>query len=81
MDYLYGHLPMLMFLKKTSNMQKSAVRLIVNARYNEHSEPIFKQTKILPLSEITFSLIYNLCKGLLMVFYLACFHPPGPIMN
>ncbi len=49
---------MLMFLKKTSNMQKSAVRLIVNARYNEHSEPIFKQTKILPLSELI--LFFNL---------------------
>ena len=33
-------------------MQKAAVRLIANVRYNEHSEPVFKKLKILPLSKL-----------------------------
>jgi Reverse transcriptase (RNA-dependent DNA polymerase) len=35
-------------------LQKSAVRLITNSAYNEHSEPLFKSLNILPLD----SLIY-----------------------
>jgi len=33
-------------------MQKSAVRLITNSRYNAHSEPLFKSLEILPLSDL-----------------------------
>jgi len=33
-------------------MQKSAVRIIENVRYNTHTEPIFKKLEILPLPEL-----------------------------
>lgn len=33
-------------------LQKSAVRIVNHSRYNEHSEPIFKSLKILPLESI-----------------------------
>ena len=33
-------------------LQKSAVRIICNARYNEHTEPLFKKEEILPLPDL-----------------------------
>ena len=33
--------------------QKAAVRIVCNAKYNAHTEPLFKLTKILPLSKLT----------------------------
>lgn len=33
-------------------MQKQAVRIITNAKYNAHTEPIFKKLKILPFSHL-----------------------------
>jgi len=33
-------------------MQKTAVRLINQAKYNEHTEPIFKNLKILPFDKL-----------------------------
>lgn len=38
--------------KKISLIQKRAVRSIVNARYNSHTEPIFKQLKILTIDDL-----------------------------
>ena len=32
--------------------QKKAIRLICKAKYNEHTEPLFKKTRILPLNEL-----------------------------
>jgi len=34
-------------------MQKAAVRIISHARYNAHSEPLFKSLEILPLLELS----------------------------
>jgi hypothetical protein len=33
-------------------LQKSAIRLITNSKYNAHTEPLFKQCKILPLPDL-----------------------------
>ena len=33
--------------------QKAAVRIVCNAKYNAHTEPLFKSTKILPLSKLS----------------------------
>jgi len=40
------------FLLGLFKMQKSAVRIIENVRYNTHTEPIFKKLEILPLPEL-----------------------------
>ena len=37
-------------LTKLISLQKTAIRLITNSRYNEHSEPLFKSCKILPFN-------------------------------
>ncbi len=39
-------------LAKLITLQKYAVRIIGNAKYNAHSEPIFKKLKILPLNQL-----------------------------
>jgi len=39
-------------------LQKSALRIISNARYNSHSEPIFKKQEILPFEKML--LFFNL---------------------
>jgi Reverse transcriptase (RNA-dependent DNA polymerase) len=39
-------------LKHISLMQKKAVRLIANANYNSHSEPLFKNLGILPFQDL-----------------------------
>jgi len=39
-------------LKKIMVMQKKSVRIIVKAKYNEHTDPIFKELKILRLEDI-----------------------------
>jgi len=43
----------LSLLNDIFKMQKTAVRLIVNARYNAHTEPIFKNLEILPFPKLT----------------------------
>jgi hypothetical protein len=45
-------------LKCLITQQKSAVRLISQANYNAHSEPLFKKQKILPLEKLV--LFFNL---------------------
>jgi hypothetical protein len=37
-------------LKKTETLQKSAVRIISQSKYNAHTEPIFKNLKIIPFN-------------------------------
>ncbi len=39
-------------LNKIAIKQKNAVRIISGAKYNSHSEPLFKQTNILPLPSL-----------------------------
>ena len=45
-------------LKPITLMQKAAVRIINNSRYNDHTEPIFKCLSILPLHKLV--LFFNL---------------------
>jgi len=40
------------FLTGLFKLQKTAVRIIENVRYNTHTEPIFKKLEILPLPEL-----------------------------
>jgi hypothetical protein len=40
------------------SLQKRAIRLICNARYNEHSDPLFKTSQILPFNKLV--LFFNL---------------------
>ena len=44
---LWGHK-----IKRINKLQKWAVRTIVNAKYNEHTEPIMKKLKILKIKDI-----------------------------
>ena len=44
---LWGHK-----LKRINKLQKWAVRTIVNAKYNEHTEPIMKKLKILKVKDV-----------------------------
>lgn len=39
-------------LSKLIIMQKNAVRIISNAKYNSHTEPIFKKLQILPFNQL-----------------------------
>ena len=39
-------------LKRINKLQKWAVRTIVNAKYNEHTEPIMKKLKILKVKDV-----------------------------
>ena len=34
-------------------LQKKAIRIVTNSRYNSHTAPLFKDLKILPLKELT----------------------------
>ena len=53
--------------------QKAAIRIITNSRYNDHTEPLFKKTRILPLHKLVLyfklkfihSVIYKLCPAVL----------------
>lgn len=45
-------------LKSVINLQKQAVRIKSNAKYNAHSEPLFKNLEILPFDKLT--LYFNL---------------------
>ncbi len=40
------------YLHKTSNLQKRAVRIINKATYNSHTDPLFKKSEILKLSDL-----------------------------
>jgi hypothetical protein len=40
------------YLNKLNIMQKKAIRVISNAKYNEHTLPLFKQLKLLKLQDI-----------------------------
>ncbi len=39
-------------LNQIKKLQKKAIRIVSNARYNEHSEPLFKKLEILPLEHL-----------------------------
>ncbi len=38
--------------KNIFHLQKSAIRIITNSKYNAHTEPLFKKCKILPLPDL-----------------------------
>jgi hypothetical protein len=40
-------------LSRIFKLQKSAVRIINNAKYNDHTEPLFKANSILPFPKLT----------------------------
>lgn len=42
------------YLNRITILQKSAVRILENARYNSHTEPLFKSLGILPFSKLIF---------------------------
>jgi hypothetical protein len=44
--------PLLHIIRPIISKQKAAVRIIANKRYNDHSEPLFKQLSILPLKDL-----------------------------
>jgi len=39
-------------IKKTFTLQKRAIRTINNAKYNDHTEPLFKRNKLLKLNDL-----------------------------
>jgi hypothetical protein len=39
-------------IKRTQILQKRAIRYITHSHYNEHTEPLFKSTKILKISDL-----------------------------
>jgi len=41
-------------LNRVTTLQKSAIRILDNARYNSHTEPIFKSLMILPFPKLIF---------------------------
>ena len=50
------------YLKPLKIVQKKAIRIISGASYNEHTPPLFKENKILPLAEL---INYNIFKFML----------------
>ena len=46
-------------LKPLKTLQKKAVRIVSNSGYREHTTPLFKQLKILPINEL---IKFNCCK-------------------
>jgi hypothetical protein len=40
-------------ITELSSKHKSAIRIITNSRYNQHTEPLFKTMKILPLNYLS----------------------------
>ena len=47
-------------------MQKKAIRIIAWAKYNDHTEPLFKELKVLKLDDLNFKLakyMYSYTKG------------------
>ena len=53
-------------------MQKSAIRIMQNVNYNEHSEPLFKREEILPLPDLV-----NFFKIQFMQRFIQGFLPPS----
>ncbi len=49
---LYSAFDFLHVLKKLKIMQKKAIRIVCNANYLDHTGPLFKQQKILPLEKL-----------------------------
>ena len=43
---------LLKFIKKYSSFTKKAIRIVHGSKYNSHTEPLFKELKILPFSNI-----------------------------
>ena len=39
-------------LKEIASMQKKAIRITTGANYNDHTEPLFKQMKLLTLTDV-----------------------------
>jgi len=48
--------------------QKDAIRLLSNARYNAHTQPLFKRNEILPLSDLSEYFKLKLCQSILQNF-------------
>ena len=48
----YGVLSWRCKINKLTKIQKKAVRLIINAKYNAHTEPIFKNFKLLKATDL-----------------------------
>ena len=59
---------------KLFTIQKRAVRLMLNAKYNSHTEPIFKELKLLKISDLysaqEFRLVFKLRRKLLPKYFL-----------
>jgi len=59
---------------KLLKMQKKAVRLVVNAKYNSHTDPIFKYLRLLKVNDLhslqELKFIYKLEKRLLPIYFL-----------
>ena len=43
---------LLKFIKKYSSFTKKAIRIVHGSKYNSHTEPLFKELKILPLESL-----------------------------
>ena len=60
-------------IKNISLMQKKAIRLVNGSRYNEHTEPIFKELGILPLDKLieffNLQFMQNFIQGLLPISF------------
>lgn len=59
---------------KLFKLQKRAIRLIVNAKYNSHTDKIFKELKLLKISDLyalqELKFVYKLEKRLLPMYFL-----------
>ena len=65
--------------ERLARLQKKLVRIITNSRYNEHTEPLFKQLKLLKVSHICMLHELKFCyklKHFLLPEYFADFIPP-----
>ena len=55
------------FTKPVTIMQKKSIRLVANAQYNAHCNPLFEQLKVLPLHQLlllqTNQLMHQLVNG------------------
>jgi len=64
-------------LKPIVTKQKIAIRLLSNAKYNLHTEPLFKALNILPFAQLCLFLNFNLCNSLLKNYFLSHFNQCG----
>ena len=52
MEFLHGEMLAQTFLRKTETLHKRALRTVHNKSHNSHTDPLFKQSGIMKISDL-----------------------------